>query len=45
MPHKPHAFENQIFEHFREKEKAINKAVEFLQENGIPAEYYDGRMD
>jgi len=35
MPHKPHAFENQIFEHYREKEKAINKAVEFLQENGF----------
>ena len=27
------------------KYASAHKAIEFLQENGIPAEYYDGRMD
>ncbi len=34
MSHKPHAFENQIFEHYRERAKEINKAIELLKEHG-----------
>lgn len=33
MPHTPHAFENQIFEHYRERAKEINAAIELLKEH------------
>tara|TARA_R110000796_G_scaffold48672_4_gene116710 strand:- start:2263 stop:2415 length:153 start_codon:yes stop_codon:yes gene_type:complete len=33
MSHTPHAFENQIFEHYREKQKSINNAITLLKEN------------
>ncbi len=33
MAHIPNAFENQIFNHFREKVKAINDAIELLIEH------------
>ncbi len=29
-----HAFENQIFDAFRKREKKIKKAIELLKENG-----------
>ena len=32
MAHIPHAFENQIFEHYREKAKAITDAINLLKE-------------
>ena len=34
MNHNHNAFENQIFNHFREKEKKIKEAIKFLQQNG-----------
>tara|TARA_R110000796_G_scaffold122787_1_gene237124 strand:+ start:422 stop:571 length:150 start_codon:yes stop_codon:yes gene_type:complete len=34
MSHTPHAFENQIFEHFRTQEKRINAAKKLLKDNG-----------
>ena len=33
MKHKWHAFENQIFEAFRKKERKIKKAKQLLKEN------------
>tara|TARA_R110000803_G_scaffold63573_2_gene124255 strand:+ start:347 stop:493 length:147 start_codon:yes stop_codon:yes gene_type:complete len=33
MAHTPHAFENQIFEHYRTQAKAINDAIELLKEH------------
>ena len=33
MKHEHNAFENQIFNHFREKVKAINDAIELLIEH------------
>tara|TARA_R110000744_G_scaffold102940_4_gene197584 strand:+ start:1748 stop:1903 length:156 start_codon:yes stop_codon:yes gene_type:complete len=33
MSHVPHAFENQIFEHYRERAKQINSAIELLKEH------------
>jgi len=33
MKHNHNAFENQIFNHFREKVKAINNAIELLVEH------------
>jgi hypothetical protein len=33
MKHEHNAFENQIFDHFREKVKAINNAIELLIEH------------
>lgn len=33
MAHTPNAFENQIFEHYRERAKAINEAIELLKEH------------
>lgn len=33
MAHIPHAFENQIFEHYRERAKAITDAIELLVEH------------
>ena len=33
MKHEHNAFENQIFHHFRERAKAINKAIELLVEH------------
>tara|TARA_R110000822_G_scaffold162902_1_gene303224 strand:- start:471 stop:680 length:210 start_codon:yes stop_codon:yes gene_type:complete len=30
MAHTPHAFENQIFDHYRKQAKAINDAIELL---------------
>lgn len=33
MGHEPHAFENQIFEHFRKNAEKINQAIELLREN------------
>ncbi len=30
---KSNAFENQIFDHFRKNQKAINEAISFLDEN------------
>jgi len=33
MAHTPHAFENQIFDHFRKNAEKINKAIEFLVEH------------
>ena len=33
MKHEHNAFENQIFNHFRERAKAINKAIELLKEH------------
>ena len=33
MSHTPHAFENQIFDHFRKNAEKINKAIEFLVEH------------
>ena len=33
MAHTPHAFENQIFEHYREIAKAITDAIELLKEH------------
>ncbi len=34
MPHKPNAFENEIFNAFRVKEKKIKDSIEFLKLNG-----------
>jgi|TARA_R110000772_G_scaffold10520_1_gene33506 hypothetical protein len=33
MAHTPHAFENQIFEHYRTQAKAINDAIALLKEH------------
>ena len=33
MAHIPHAFENQIFDHYRTKAKEINTAIELLLEH------------
>mgnify|MGYP007083796049 FL=1 len=33
MAHEPHAFENQIFQHFRDNAKKINNCIEFLTEH------------
>jgi len=33
MNNKPNAFENQIFEHYRERAREINKAIELLKEH------------
>ena len=33
MAHTPNAFENQIFEHYRERAKAINEAIKLLKEH------------
>lgn len=33
MAHTPHAFENQIFEHYRTQAKAITDAIELLKEH------------
>ena len=33
MAHTPHAFENQIFEHYRTQAKAINDAILLLKEH------------
>jgi hypothetical protein len=33
MSHKPHAFENQIFNHYREQAKAINDAIALLKDH------------
>lgn len=30
MAHKPHAFENQIFQHFRDNAKKINESIKLL---------------
>jgi len=30
MAHKPHAFENQIFQHFRDNANKINNCINFL---------------
>ena len=30
MAHEPHAFENQIFDHYRTQAKEINTAIELL---------------
>ena len=35
MTHEHNAFENQIFDHFRVKEKKIEKAKKLLKENGF----------
>ena len=34
MKHKHHAFENQIFNHFREQVKEIHNAIELLRFHG-----------
>ena len=34
MAHTPHAFENQIFEHFRTHQKHIDVAKNLLKDNG-----------
>jgi hypothetical protein len=33
MSHKHHAFENEIFSHFREQVNEINKAIKLLKEH------------
>lgn len=33
MNNKPNAFENPIFEHYRERAREINKAIELLKEH------------
>ena len=33
MYNKPHAFENEIFEHYREQTKAINNAIILLKKH------------
>jgi len=35
MSHVPHAFENQIFEHYRTKQKELQEAKKLLQSNGF----------
>ena len=34
MAHTPNAFENEIFEHFRTKEKRLKEAKKLLKNNG-----------
>lgn len=34
MAHTPHAFENQIFEHFRTQQKQLEAAKTLLKDNG-----------
>jgi hypothetical protein len=44
MGHTPHAFENQIFNHYREKAKEINLAIELLVEHNYTVVDLQGQI-
>jgi len=44
MSHEPHAFENQIFDHFRKNAEKINKAIEFLVEHNYTVIDLEGQI-
>lgn len=44
MAHIPHAFENQIFDHFRTKAKKINTAIELLLEHNYQVIDLEGNI-
>jgi len=44
MKHDHHAFENQIFSHFRQKAKDINKAIELLIEHNYIVVDLEGQI-
>ena len=44
MSHRPHAFENQIFEHYRERAKQINLAIELLKEHNYTIVDLEGNI-
>tara|TARA_R110000796_G_scaffold116318_1_gene228799 strand:+ start:239 stop:391 length:153 start_codon:yes stop_codon:yes gene_type:complete len=44
MSHRPHAFENQIFEHYRERAKQINRAIELLKEHNYTIVDLEGNI-
>ena len=44
MSHTPHAFENQIFDHFRNNAEKINKAIEFLVEHNYTVIDLEGQI-
>ena len=44
MSHTPHAFENQIFDHYRQKAKEINKAIELLVQHNYTVVDLEGQI-
>jgi hypothetical protein len=44
MSHTPHAFENQIFDHYRQKANEINKAIELLVEHNYTVVDLEGQI-
>ncbi len=41
---KPNAFENEIFDHYRQKAKEINKAIELLREHNYVIVDLEGQI-
>jgi hypothetical protein len=44
MAHTPHPFENQIFDHYRQKAKEINEAIELLIEHNYTVVNLEGQI-
>lgn len=44
MAHEPHAFENQIFDHFRKNAEKINKSIELLVEHNYTIIDLEGQI-
>jgi hypothetical protein len=44
MSHTPHAFENQIFDHYRQQAKKINKSIELLVEHNYTVVDLEGQI-
>jgi len=44
MAHEPHAFENQIFDHFRKNAEKINNCIEFLVEHNYTVIDLEGKI-
>lgn len=44
MAHEPNAFENQIFHHYRQKAKEINKSIELLVEHNYTVVDLEGHI-
>jgi len=44
MTHEHNAFENQIFDHFRQRAKKINKAIELLKEHNYTIVDLEGNI-
>ena len=44
MAHQPNAFENQIFDHYRQKAKEINKSIELLVQHNYTVVDLQGQI-